>query len=72
MKPIAPPVAAEIKAVKDGTGKGGLFTGASGYAPFHDLDSQVPASVKTMMETILKGLTDGSITTGVSPAKPAQ
>jgi basic membrane protein A and related proteins len=72
MKPIAPPVAAEIKAAKDGTSTGGLYTGPSGYAPYHDLDSQVPANVKTMMEEILKGLNDGSITTNVSPAKPAQ
>jgi basic membrane protein A len=72
MKPIAAPVATELKAVKAGTAQGGLFTGASGYAPYHDLASQVPADVDTMMKAILAGLTDGSITTGVSPAKPAQ
>jgi len=72
MKPIAPPVAAEIKAAKDAMFAGGLFTGPSGYAPFHDLDSQVPADVKSMMTDLLAAITDGTVKTNVSPAKPAQ
>jgi basic membrane protein A len=73
MKPIQPPVAAMIKAAKDGTfPTSGLDVGPSGYAPYHDLDSQVPANVKTMMEDILKALTDGSLKTDVAPVKPAQ
>jgi len=71
MKPLPPPIADLIKAVKDGSFAGGLFTGPAGYAPFHDLDKEVPANVKTMMEEILKGLLDGSIKTNVPPVKPS-
>ena len=71
MKPETEPVAAVVKLTKDGKfPTGGLYFGPSGYAPYHDLDSQVPANVKTEMEALLKGLTDGSIKTGVSPVKP--
>jgi len=70
MKLITPGVAELIAAAKDGSIKAGNFTGAAGYAPYHDLDSSVPAEVKTAMEEINKGLLDGSISTGVSPAKP--
>jgi basic membrane protein A and related proteins len=31
-------------------------------APFHDFDSQVPADLKTMIDTARKGIIDGSIT----------
>jgi basic membrane protein A len=72
LKPIQPPVAELIAAAADGSFEGGLFTGPSGYAPYHDLDAQVPAEVKAMMEDILAGLLDGSILTNVPPVKPAQ
>ena len=72
MKPITEPVAALIKLAKGGAyPTNGAFVGPSGYAPFHDLDSVVPAEVKTEMEALLKGLTDGSIKTNVPPVKPA-
>jgi basic membrane protein A and related proteins len=70
MKLITPGVAELIKAAKDGKIAAGNFTGTCGYAPYHDLDSKVPAEVKTAMEKINKGILDGSIKTGVSPAKP--
>jgi basic membrane protein A len=70
MKLITPGVAELAAAAKDGTIAAGNFTGAAGYAPYHDLDGKVPAEVKTAMEKINTGLLDGSITTGVSPAKP--
>ena len=70
MKLITPGVAELIAAAKDGSIKAGNFTGQAGYAPYHDLDGSVPAEVKTAMEEINKGLLDGSIQTGVSPAKP--
>src|SRR5512135_3570923 len=70
LKPETEPVAAVIKLTKDGKfPTGGLYFGPSGFAPYHDLDSQVPANVKTEMEALLKGLTDGSIKTGVPPVK---
>jgi basic membrane protein A len=59
-----------IKMAKEGNFPKGNFYGKASYAPFHDLDSVVPAEVKAKMEEINKGLLDGSIKTGVSPAKP--
>jgi basic membrane protein A len=70
MKLITPGVAELIAAAKDGTITDGNVFGKAGYAPFHDLDSAVPAEVKAAMEKISAGLIDGSIKTGVSPAKP--
>jgi basic membrane protein A and related proteins len=72
MKPETAPVAKIIQDSKAGNfPKGGLFFGASGYAPYHDVASQVPAKVDTAMQAILTGLTDGSIKTNVPPVKPA-
>jgi basic membrane protein A len=70
MKLITPGVFDLIKAAKDGTIAGGNFLGDASYAPFHDLDSSVPADVKAEMEKINAGLLDGSIKTNVSPVKP--
>ena len=71
MKLITPGVFDLVKMVKDGKFPGGTnFVGTAGYAPYHDLDSAVPAAVKTKMEAIAKGLIDGSIKTGVPQAKP--
>ena len=70
MKLITPGVADLIKATKDGSIADGNVFGAAGYAPFHDLDSSVPADVKATMEEINKGLLDGSIKTNVAPVKP--
>jgi basic membrane protein A len=70
MKLITPGVFDQIKAVKDGAFVNGNVTGAAGYAPYHDLDSEVPADVKAAMEEINAGLLDGSILTNVPPVKP--
>jgi len=70
MKLITPGVFDLIKLAKDGKFPSGNYFGTAGYAPYHDLDSQVPAEVKTKMEQIAKGLIDGSIVTNVSPVKP--
>jgi basic membrane protein A len=70
MKLITPGVAGLLKAAKDGSFSGGNFTGLAGFAPYHDLDSKVPAEVKAKMAEIQKALTDGSLKTNVSPAKP--
>jgi basic membrane protein A len=69
MKLLTPGVYNLIKAVKDGTFKGGNNTGQVGLAPFHDWESKVPADVKTKLQDVDKGLKDGSIKTCVSPAK---
>jgi len=70
MKLIVPGVFEQIKAVKDGAFVSGNVTGDAGYAPYHDLDSEVPAEVKTMMEGLSAALLDGSVTTDVPPVKP--
>jgi len=49
---------------------GGNYSGECSYAPFHDLDSQVPAEVKTRMEKINQGLHEDTIKTEVPPTKP--
>jgi basic membrane protein A len=64
MKLITPGVFDLVKAAQGGTFKGGNVVGEVGLAPFHDLESQVPASVKSRLAEIDKGLKDGSIKTG--------
>jgi basic membrane protein A len=70
MKLITPGVFDLIKLAQDGNFPTGNYFGAAGYAPFHDLDSEVPAEVKAEMDKINAGLLDGSIKTNVSPVKP--
>jgi basic membrane protein A len=70
MKLIVPGVADLVAAAKDGSIQSGNIFGDAGYAPFHDLDGEVPAEVKAAMEEINAGLLDGSITTDVPPVKP--
>ncbi len=73
MKPETAPVAEVIGLTKAGNfPSGGLYVGPSGYAPYHDLASQVPANVDAEMQALVKGLTDGSLKTNVPPVKPAQ
>jgi basic membrane protein A and related proteins len=59
-------VVESIKEAQDGTFKGGvivgtLASGGVGLAPYHDLDSAIPADLKAEIETISKGIQDGSI-----------
>jgi basic membrane protein A len=70
LKLMSPGVFDLIKAAQDGTFTSGNVTGDAGYAPFHDLESEVPVEVKTMMEEISAGLLDRSIVTNVPPVKP--
>jgi basic membrane protein A len=70
MKMITPGVYDLIKLSNDGALPSGNYFGKAGYAPFHDLDSEVPAEVKTKMEEINAALVDGSLQTGVPPVKP--
>jgi basic membrane protein A len=66
MKLITPGVFNLVKQAKEGAFKGGNNVGNVGLAPFHDLDSQVPAAVKTKLQEIDKGLKDGTIKTNVT------
>ena len=60
-----------IKAAVEGTFPGGAdYAGTNGYAPFHDLDSKVPDSVKTELQAIQTGLASGTLQTGVPVMKP--
>lgn len=61
----------QVKAVQDGTFKGGNNIGEVGLAPFHDWESKIDASVKAKLEEVDAGLRSGSIKTCVSPAKGA-
>lgn len=70
MKLLTPGTFDLIKLAKDGKFPSGNYMGKAGYAPFHDLDSKVPAEVKTKMEELAKGLIDGTIATNVPPTKP--
>lgn len=62
------------KEAQAGTGEfpAGNYMGDAGYAPYHDLEDEVPDDVKARMEEINQGLLDGSIQTNVSPAKPSE
>ena len=71
LKLETPGVFALLKLAKDGKLPSGNYLGIAGYAPFHDLDSKVPAEVKTKMEQIAKDITSGALKTNVAPAKPA-
>jgi basic membrane protein A len=70
MKLITPGVAGLLKMAKEGTFPSGNYTGTAGYAPFHDLDSEVSAEIKAKMEEINAALLDGSLLTNVPPVKP--
>ena len=65
MKLIKPGVINAIKSINDGTWKGGNEVGPVGLAPYHDWESKIPQSCKDKINTIDKGLKDGSIQTGV-------
>ena len=70
MKLITPGVFDLIKLAKEGNFPSGNYFGHVTYAPFHDLENQVPSEVKTIMEQINAGLLDGSIETNVPSEKP--
>ena len=70
MKLITPGVFDLIKLSQEGNFPSGNYFGQAGYAPYHDLESEVPDDVKATMEQINAGLLDGSITTDVPPVKP--
>jgi basic membrane protein A len=70
MKLITSGVFELLKSARNGSFPSGNYLGHVTYAPFHDLDNQVPAEVKAAMEQINAGLLDGSIDTNVPSEKP--
>jgi basic membrane protein A len=55
-----------VKAVFDGSIKGGNFLGTTGLADYHDLAAAVSADIQSEVEKVVAGLKDGSIMTGVT------
>lgn len=70
LKLVTPGVFELIKLSREGAFPGGNHLGDVGYAPFHDLDHEVPADVKDALNKIKAGLLDGSIKTGVPALRP--
>jgi basic membrane protein A len=64
MKLITPGVFNLVKAVQDNTFKGGNVTGDVGLAPYHDLDSKVPAEVKAKITSVTVDVLAGRTKTG--------
>jgi basic membrane protein A and related proteins len=55
-----------VKAVLDGTFKGGLYVGTLanngvGISPYHDLESLVPQELQTKIEELKQGIIDGTV-----------
>jgi len=65
-KKIAPGVSELIVQIHAGGQLAQNVEGAVGLAPYHDLASQVPDSVKLQVDEVIAGLDDGSIDTGVT------
>jgi basic membrane protein A len=66
MKVINVAVFDAAKAVQDGTFKGGIYTGTLanegvGIAPYHDLDSQVPAALKAEIDQLKADIISGKV-----------
>jgi basic membrane protein A and related proteins len=69
LKLLTPATAYLVRAAKEGTFPSGLYSGEVALAPFHDLDAQVSADVKTRLAEIHRGLDNGTIKTGVPSVK---
>jgi basic membrane protein A and related proteins len=65
IKRITPNVFELIQFSHEGKFPSGNYFGDVGYAPYHDLEGEVPEAVKVMMQQIEAGLLDGSIHTNV-------
>jgi basic membrane protein A len=70
VKLITPGVFDLIKLSHEGNFPSGNYFGDVGYAPFHDLEHEIPVEVKAEMEKINAALQDGSIQTNVPSEKP--
>lgn len=59
-----------INFARDGQFPSGNYVGAVSYAPYHDLEDEVPPAVKAVVEQINAGLLDGSIRTNIPLTSP--
>jgi basic membrane protein A len=55
-----------VLSVKDGSIAGGNFVGKTGLAEYHDFASKIDAGIQDQVATVVAGLADGSIQTGVT------
>jgi basic membrane protein A len=65
-KNIATAVTTAMKSVKDGSFKGGLYTGTLqnggvGLAPYHQFDSKIPASLKSQITQLKQDIISGKV-----------
>ncbi len=67
MKDITPSVFNLLEFARNGSFKGGYRLGGAAYAPYHDLEQEVPAEVKIWMQDVLNGLRTGAIKTNLAP-----
>ena len=67
MKLITPVTFDLIGQAVEGTFPGGIYFGPVGLAPFHDFEDAIPDEIKSELERIDAGLSDGSIETGYVP-----
>jgi basic membrane protein A and related proteins len=70
MKLIVPGVFSLIKSVQDSSWKDGNVLGNAALAPYHDVESKVPADVKAKIDELTKQVQSGEVKTGVAPTKP--
>jgi len=70
MKLLTPGTFDLIKLAKEGNFPSGNYYGLAGYAPYHDVESQVPDDVKAKMQEIDTALKSGALQTNVAPVKP--
>jgi basic membrane protein A len=59
-----------LRLAKDGKLLSGNYYGKVGFAPFHELEDQIPPDVKNRLERIAAQLNEGELKTGVPEAKP--
>jgi basic membrane protein A and related proteins len=70
IKLLTPGVFNLIKAVGDGTFKGGNVNGDVGLAPYHNQASRVTPDIQAKIDKLNADLKSGAVKTGVAPAKP--
>lgn len=70
VKLITPGVFNLIKLAKEGAFPADNYMGDAGFAPYHDVDSEVPPDVKAEMERINADVRAGKILTNVPARKP--
>ncbi len=71
MKLIPPGIATIIKAIEDGSVKGGNFSGPVGLAPFHDFEKTIPDKVQAELKQLAADLTSGVLTSKGEKGTPA-